>query len=84
MPEVLKNMTKNDIKNKAAEYSDLYMNNGNYAEQYKKDCKNNVFTPEEALSVIRLTDVYISVKKGRYTRKQGTDKQSEILRQFNE
>ena len=69
------------IKQKAAAYADIFISSGGsaLAAAYKSDHDIGLYTDEEAAAAVRLTDVYIAVKEGVYTREIGAAKQKEIL-----
>lgn len=70
------------IKRKAAQYAEMYIHNIPFAVAYKSDYDNHIFTDKQAQDIIRLTDVYIAIKDGTYTREQGIKKQKEILKKY--
>jgi hypothetical protein len=83
LPTVIENMSNKRIdfiKRKAAEYADICISDGQaFAAAYKKDYDSGLFTDGEAVTVVKLTDVYTAVKSGIYSRIQGAEKQKEIL-----
>ncbi len=85
LPEVIKHMAESEIdfiKRKAAEYADIFIRNGSFAAEYMRDYNCKIITGEQVYTIVQLADVYIAVKKGKYTRTQGIEKQNEILKGF--
>ena len=85
LPTVIEHMAESEIdfiKRKAAEYADMFICNGSFAAAYQRDYDNKVFTDNQAYTIVRLTDVYIAVKDGTYTRSQGVEKQKEVLKDY--
>ena len=69
------------IKNKAAAYADIFISSGGkaFAAAYKFDYDIGLYTDDEAAAAVRLSEVYIAVKNGIYSRETGAAKQKEIL-----
>ena len=85
LPSAIQQLTKNKVeyyKRQANHYAKLYIKNGNFASEYKRDYFNNLFTADEAVIIVKLADVYIAYAEKLIDKQEGKRRQQEILQRF--
>ena len=85
LPSALALMTNDKItliKSKAVEYADTYIRGGDAPALYMRDYNSGMYTRADLNAVAELTDVYIAVKEGLYTRQTGAARQNELLKKY--
>lgn len=74
LPSAIQQLTKNKVeyyKRQANHYAKLYIKNGNFASEYKRDYFNNLFTADEAVIIVKLADVYIAYAEKLIDKQEG-------------
>ena len=85
LPSALALMTNDKmalVKSKAVEYADTYIRGGDAPALYMRDYNSGIYTRTDLNAVAELTDVYIAVKQGLYTRQTGAARQNKILKRY--
>lgn len=76
LPSAIQQLTKNKVeyyKRQANHYAKLYIKNGNFASEYKRDYFNNLFTADEAVIIVNLRMCILLMLKNSLTSKRVKD-----------